>query len=75
MSVLPPYEVDTTTLEVPGLLEFALAALADVDMGFNIDVLTPDKFNTTMSDGFQAVIGGSRTAEEQAAALQGAMTE
>lgn len=75
MSALPPYAVDTSDLETSSLIEFALDALAGVDMGFNIDVLTPDQFNTTMSDGFQAVIGGSRTAEEQAAALEESMAQ
>lgn len=75
MSVLPPYPVDASGMDIPSLLQFALSALAEVEMGFNIDVLTPDKFNTAMSDGFQAVIAGDRSAAEQAAALQQAMAQ
>lgn len=42
-------------------------------MGYNIDVLTPDTFNTIMGDGFQEVLAGSKTAEQQANDLQQAM--
>lgn len=69
MSVVPPYAVDTAGMEIAPLTAFAMEALATVPMGYNIDVLTPDAFNTTMLDGFQAVLGGDRTAAEQAAAL------
>jgi hypothetical protein len=51
-----------------------ISSLADPEaMGVNIDVLTPEAFNTTMLDGFQAVLGGDRTPEEQAAELQASM--
>lgn len=69
MSVVPPYAVDTAGIEIAPLTGFAMEALATVPMGYNINVLTPDAFNTTMLDGFQAVLGGDRTPEEQAAAL------
>jgi raffinose/stachyose/melibiose transport system substrate-binding protein len=69
MSVVPPYAVDTAGMEVAPLTSFAMDALATVPMGYNIDVLTPDAFNNTMKDGFQAVLGGDRTSAEQAAAL------
>ena len=72
MSVIPPYEVDTAGMEIQPLTGFAMEALATVPMGYNIDVLTPDAFNTVMLDGFQAVLGGDRSAAEQAAALQAA---
>ena len=44
-------------------------------MGFNIDVLTPDNFNTMMFDGFQEVLAGTKTAQEQADDLENAMAE
>ena len=44
-------------------------------MGFNIDVLTPDNYNTMMFDGFQEVIGKVKTAQEQADDLEAAMQE
>ena len=67
---MPPYKVDTTNLKVSPLLSFAMDALAKVPMGYNIDVLMPDAFNTAMLNGFQAVLAGDRTTAEQAAALQ-----
>jgi hypothetical protein len=57
------------------LLAEAAAALNAGAMGVNIDVLTPEAFNTAMLDGFQAVLGGDRTAAEQAAALQASMAQ
>ncbi len=75
MSVLPPYAVDVEGMDLPGLLEFALGALSEGEMGFNIDVLMSDQFNSAMSDGFQAVLSGTRTAAEQAAALQKAAAQ
>jgi raffinose/stachyose/melibiose transport system substrate-binding protein len=73
MRVIPPYEVDTSSYDVPQLYTFALEALANVPMGYNIDVLTPDTFNTMMADGFQAVLLGQKTPEQQAADLQAAI--
>ena len=71
ISVIPPYAIDPATLEVSPLMAETIASLADPEaMGVNIDVLTPEAFNTTMLDGFQAVLGGERTAAEQAATLQ-----
>ena len=50
-----------------------MQALSSDTMGVNIDVLTPEAFNTTMLDGFQAVLAGDRTPAEEATALQAAM--
>ena len=75
MLVIPPYDVDTSTLEVSPLLAQTMDALATVQMGYNIDVLTPEAFNTTMLDGFQAVLAGDRTAAEQAAAMQASVAK
>jgi raffinose/stachyose/melibiose transport system substrate-binding protein len=38
--------------------------------GYNIDVLAPQNFNDVMFTGFQDVLNGSRSAGEQASALQ-----
>jgi raffinose/stachyose/melibiose transport system substrate-binding protein len=74
ISVIPPYAIDASTLEVSPLMAETISSLADPEaMGVNIDVLTPEAFNTTMLDGFQAVLAGDRTPEEQATALQEAM--
>ena len=40
MSVIPPNDVDTSTLDVSPLLAQTMDALATVQMGYNIDVLT-----------------------------------
>ena len=70
MSVIPPYKVDATTLNISPLLAQTMDALSTMSMGYNIDVLTSAAFNTAMQDGFQAVLGGERTAEDQAKAMQ-----
>ena len=40
--------------------------------GYNIDVMAPPAFNDMMQNGFQAVLAGDKTAEQQAADLQAA---
>jgi raffinose/stachyose/melibiose transport system substrate-binding protein len=75
MSVVPPYSLEGVEVEMSPLLQEAMAALGTETMGVNIDVLTPEAFNTAMLDGFQAVLGGDRTAEEQAAALQASVAQ
>lgn len=70
MAVIPPYPLDGLDVEMSPLLREAMEALSMDRMGVNIDVPTPEAFNTTMLDGFQAVLAGDRTPEEQAAALQ-----
>jgi raffinose/stachyose/melibiose transport system substrate-binding protein len=72
MNRFPTYKVDLTGQKVPPLFVGAAEALATVPMGFNIDVLMTDKFNTAMKDGFQAVLAGSKTPEDQAKELQAA---
>ena len=76
IAVIPPYAIDASTLDVSPLIAETISSLADPEaMGVNIDVLTPEAFNTTMHDGFQAVLAEDRTAEEQAAALQASMQQ
>jgi raffinose/stachyose/melibiose transport system substrate-binding protein len=70
--VVLPMNVDTSGFNLPDLFRFAVEALATQEMGYNIDVLTPDNFNTMMGDGFQAVLLGEKTPEQQAADLQAA---
>lgn len=73
MSEIPAYPVDVTSMEISPLLAFTLDVIANESVGYNVDVMTPESFNTVMADGFQAVIAGDRTAAEQAAALQASM--
>ncbi|MGH3516792.1 MAG: ABC transporter substrate-binding protein [Haloechinothrix sp.] len=73
---IPPVEIDTADLDLPDLFAQVVdtvqgASTGDgLGLGFNIDVLTSAEFNTAMLDGFQAVLVGQRTAEEQAQVLQ-----
>ena len=46
-----------------------------MQFGYNIDVLAPPEFNEVMSSGFQAMLVGDKTAEQQAADLQAAWEE
>jgi raffinose/stachyose/melibiose transport system substrate-binding protein len=75
MSVIPSYSLEGAGVEMSPLLAEAAAALGAGAMGVNIDVLTPEAFNTVMLDGFQAVLGGDRTAAEQATALQASVAK
>ena len=70
-----PLQVDTTGLEISPLSQSILdvltqAANGEVQLGYNIDVLTPPEFNETMLNGFQAIVSGDKTPEELAAELQ-----
>ncbi len=67
-------------LDVPELFKQVLEDLAATRdsrqaFGYNIDVLAPQNFNEVMFTGFQEVFNGSRSAEEQATALQEAWEE
>ena len=72
VKIVLPMDVDTEQYDLPDLFAFVVEALAQQEMGHNIDVLTPDNFNTMMGDGFQAVLLGEKTPEQQAADLQAA---
>jgi raffinose/stachyose/melibiose transport system substrate-binding protein len=69
--------LDTSGYDIPELLSFTLENLEENrdSMGYNIDVLMPANFVTVMEDGFQNVIEGRKSAEQQAADLQRAMEE
>lgn len=73
---IPAHPVNTEGLELPGLFKQVLDDLSESTeagaFGYNIDVLTPQNFNEVMFSGFQEVLNGTRSAAEQAAALQDA---
>jgi raffinose/stachyose/melibiose transport system substrate-binding protein len=77
LAIIPPIKLNAADYQVSDLMKFALEAIdRDIDKaGYNIDVLTPENFNNVMFDGFQEVLAGSRTAQEQADALQAAMED
>jgi ABC-type glycerol-3-phosphate transport system substrate-binding protein len=74
---IPPLKLNPDDYNISDLLKFTIATLNEIgdQMGYNIDVLTPDNFNTMMFDGFQEVIGGTKTAQQQADDLEAAMQQ
>jgi raffinose/stachyose/melibiose transport system substrate-binding protein len=79
LNTIPAHPVDTEGLDVPELFKQVLDDFSESpqaeSFGYNIDVLAPQNFNEVMFSGFQEVIEGSRSSEEQAAALQEAWAE
>lgn len=78
-NTIPPFPPDTSGLTLTPLFTSVLADLKGAEnpsaFGYNLDVLTPQNFNTVMFDGFQDVLSGNRTPQEQADALQQAYQE
>ena len=79
LNVIPAQPVNPKGLDMPELFKDVLEDLSESpqakSFGYNIDVLAPQNFNEVMYDGFQEVIGGVRSPEEQAGALQRASAE
>ena len=77
-NAIPAHPVDTEGLEISPLFKEVLDDLEEMTeggegtAGYNIDVLTPVGFNEVMFTGFQEVLNGTRTPQEQADALQAA---
>jgi len=74
---LPAYPVETEGLQLSQLFTEVLTDLSqgtegESSFGYNIDVLTPQNFNQVMFQGFQDVLNGRRSPQEQADALQAA---
>jgi raffinose/stachyose/melibiose transport system substrate-binding protein len=72
-----PMSVETSGLELSPLQTFILgeldkAARGEIQFGYNIDVIAPSAFNDTMLNGFQQMLAGDKSAEQQAADLQAA---
>ena len=80
LQTIPPRPVDTEGLDVDPLLAQVLEDTAELgegggELGYNIDVLMPERFNEAMFDGVQAVLTGQSTPQEVAAALEAAAQE
>jgi raffinose/stachyose/melibiose transport system substrate-binding protein len=79
LNQIPAHPVNTDGLDVSALFKQVLSDLSDQgqaeSFGYNIDVLAPANFNEVMFSGFQQVLDGSRSAKEQATALQEAWAE
>jgi raffinose/stachyose/melibiose transport system substrate-binding protein len=72
-NAIPAHPVETEGLEIPPLFKEVLTDLEKTDesaFGYNIDVLTPQNFNEVMFTGFQSVLSGQRSPQEQADKLQ-----
>ncbi len=76
LNSIPAFPVSTDGLDVSDLFKLVLEDLSEQgqaeSFGYNIDVLAPANFNEVMFTGFQEVLNGTRSAEEQAQALQAA---
>jgi raffinose/stachyose/melibiose transport system substrate-binding protein len=77
LNKIAPIQHNPTDYTITDLMRFTLDVLQkDADkMGYNIDVLTPENFNTIMFDGFQEVLGGRKSAKQQADDLEKAMQD
>ena len=73
---IPAQPVETEGLDVSELFKSVLNDLSKSTeagaFGYNLDVLTPQNFNEVMFTGFQEVLGGGRTPQEQVNELQAA---
>ncbi len=76
LNIIPAHPIDTGGLDASDLFKQVLEDLSDEgqaqSFGYNIDILTPANFNEVMFSGFQEVLNGTRSAQEQATALQDA---
>jgi raffinose/stachyose/melibiose transport system substrate-binding protein len=75
-----PVDVDLSNIEIDPLYQLVIETLQSaseegVQFGYNVDVLAPPEFNDMMFSGFQAILVGDKTPEQQAADLQAAWEE
>ena len=75
-----PVDVDLSNIEIGPLNQMIIETLQTageegVQFGYNVDVLAPPEFNDMMQNGFQAILAGDKTPEQQAADLQAAWQE
>lgn len=72
-----PVQVDMANIEISPLNKLIVDTLQDKDakFGYNVDVLAPPQFNDEMQNGFQAILAGDKTPEQEAADLEAAWEE
>ena len=75
-----PIEVDMSNIEIGPLNKLIIETLQTagdegVQFGYNVDVLAPAQFNEEMQNGFQAILAGDKTPEQEAADLQATWEE
>jgi raffinose/stachyose/melibiose transport system substrate-binding protein len=71
-NTVPAFPVNTSGMTLPPLFKqiVGLIKSGQATAGYNLDTLTPDKFNQEMYTGLQEVLGGSRSPQQEASALQ-----
>ena len=79
-SFIVPVQFDTSTVQVSPLFKSILDTLQQASQqgtlfGYNVDVLAPPQFNDVMTNGFQAMLAGDKSPEQQAADLDAAWKE
>jgi raffinose/stachyose/melibiose transport system substrate-binding protein len=75
-----PVEADLSNIEASPLSSLVIETLQTagdegVQFGYNVDVLAPPEFNEMMLSGFQAILVGDKTPEQQATDLEAAWEE
>ena len=70
MSIIVPVAMDTEGVDISPLMRLAVDIVSNVTLGYNIDVLAGNRFNQVQIDGFQAILLGQKTPEEQIKDLQ-----
>jgi raffinose/stachyose/melibiose transport system substrate-binding protein len=75
-----PVDIDMTNIEIGPVNQAIIETLQTAgeegaQFGYNVDVLAPPEFNDMMQNGFQAILAGDKTPEQQAADLQAAWEE
>jgi raffinose/stachyose/melibiose transport system substrate-binding protein len=76
-----PVDFDVSTVEIGPTTAAIFEVLQTAgdegspQFGYNVDVMAPPAFNEEMSNGFQAILTGGKTAEQEAADLQAAWEE
>jgi len=75
-----PVQVDLANVQIGPLSKQVIDTLQsagtdETQFGYNVDVLAPPSFNDAMQNGFQAILAGDKTPEQEAADLQAAWEE
>lgn len=71
-NTIPAFPVNMAGVELSPLFADIVEQInaSGDNAGYNLDVITPDKFNQEMYAGFQEVLDGSKSPEQQADALE-----
>lgn len=76
-----PEQFDTSSVQMSALQKQIVDVLQSANspdapkFGYNVDVLAPPQFNDMMQNGFQAILAGQKTPEQEAADLEAAWKE